>query len=159
MRAALAVGLLAVGGVTATSASWQDQEFAMQQFRAATLPPPVLTQECEYSPGLLGIGSTVDIYWDLPAGYSLDEAQLQASTAGLGSVLAPITGFNLNAATERDGSGYVTSVRTNLLGGLLGLGTELKVAITVNRYGWTSDAASIATNAGILGLGTCQNLT
>lgn len=161
VRLALAAALVLGLGVTSTSAAWQDSERASASFTSATLPAPALTKPCKYKPGLLGLGARVEIYWDLPAGYVLDEARLEASTSGLGSVLAPITGFSLNAQTKPSGSGYVTTVPVNLLGGLLGLGSELEIAITVSRYGWTSDPAAVATNAGLLaGLGgSCRNLS
>lgn len=101
------------------------------------------------------------IHWHAPQGYSLADAELQASSRGLGSVLAPLTGFSFTSTTTGSAAtGYVTDVPVNLLGGLLGLGSELQLTIVVKRYGWTSNGASVATNAGLVaGLGSsCRNL-
>ncbi len=128
-----------------------------------TVPAPALTRACEFRPGLLGIGARVLIHWRLPAGYALADAEVQASTSGLGSVLAPLTGFSLSSNTAQNSDGTLTTtVPANLLGGLLGLGSELEIAIgVVGPGGWTSSRASIATNAGLIaGLGgTCRNLS
>jgi hypothetical protein len=58
---------------------------------------------------------------------------------------------------------YRTDVPTNLLGGLLGLGTELEIAFSIHdtESGWESEPAAVASNAGLIaGLGgSCRNLT
>lgn len=161
--AALVVVVLlsASGPPAATEASWQDAELSLGSFTAATIPAPTLNGPCSYNPGLAGLGAYVRILWKAPAGYSLADAEMQASTSGLGSVLAPLTGFSLTSETTgTPAAGYVTDVPVNLLGGLLGLGTELQLGIVMKRHGWTSKAASVATNAGLVaGLGgTCRNL-
>ena len=102
------------------------------------------------------------IYWKAPSGFTVDDAQMLASTSGLGSSLAPLTGFSFGTTTTGTAvGGYVTDVPVNLLGGLLGLGSELELVIVMKRYGWTSREAAVATNAGlVLGIGgTCRNLT
>ncbi|MHC6594285.1 hypothetical protein [Arthrobacter sp. C152] len=160
--ASFAVLLCASGSPAATEASWRDDDAATGTFAAATLPAPTLNGQCTYNPALAGLGAYVRIYWKLPAGYALADAEMLASTSGLGSVLAPLTGFSFTGTTTGSAAdGYVTDVPTNLLGGLLGLGSELELAIVVERYGWTSREAAVATNAGfILGIGgTCRNLT
>lgn len=144
-----------------TDAAWQDAERSSGSFAATTIPAPTLNGQCSYDPNLLGLGAYVRILWKTPEGYSVADAELQASTSGLGSALAPLTGFSLTAETTGTAAGgYVTDVPVNLLGGLLGLGTELQLSIVMKRFGWRSKAASVATNAGLVaGLGgSCRNL-
>lgn len=165
LRAMLAAAV--VLGITAPTslALWSDREQSTGSFSAAVVPAPTLTRACTYYPGLLGIGSQVRIHWALPAGYTLNDVQIRASTSGLGSVLAPLTGFNLSGNTHLQGDGtYRTDVSTNLLGGLLGLGTELEIALVLappGVGGWQSRPASVASNAGLIaGLGgNCRNLS
>jgi len=164
LRLALATGLVLGIGATATLAAWTDQEQATATFTADVIPAPTLTQQCRYV-SILGLGARVRIFWELPEGYTLADAEVQASTSGLGSVLAPLTGFSLTGNTVQQGDGtYRTDVPANLLGGLLGLGTELEVAIILapdNVGGWVSEPASVASNAGLIGGigGSCRNLT
>jgi len=152
-----------LGTVRSTLSSWTDEESASGSFSAATIPAPILTQDCQFRPSVLGLGARVRIFWELPEGYALEDLVVQASTSGLGSVLAPLTGFNLQANTETQDDGtYQTDVPTNLLGGLLGLGSELEIAFAVEHdSGWRSENASVASNAGLLaGIGgNCRNLT
>lgn len=162
--AILACAGLAFPSVIETSdATWADTESASGSLSAATIPPPVLASACKYNPGVLGLGARVEIYWRLPAGVQLSAVVVEASTSGLGSVLAPLTGFSLTSNTTSTGNGvYRTDVPTNLLGGLLGLGTELEIALSVaDPSGWRSQKAAVATNAGLIaGLGgSCRNLT
>lgn len=167
---ALILWLAAISGVAAldgggyvdsTEATWHAEETAAGTVTAATVPAPNLEGRCRYFPGLLGIGARVEIYWSAPEGYNLEDAELLTSTSGLGSVLEPLTGFSLNNRTEGDPNGYTTTVPTNLLGGLLGLGSEMEIAIFISDRGWTSEPVSIATNAGLIGGigGNCRNLT
>lgn len=144
-----------------TDASWSVSQTAAGSVQAGTVPAPRLTAECRYRPGLLGLGSRVEIYWAAPEDYTVADAELQASTSGLGSVLAPLTGFSLSGETSGSPDSYTTEVPTNLLGGLLGLGSELEIALVISDRGWTSESASIATNAGLIGGigGSCRNLT
>lgn len=143
-------------------ASWQRMQVTGGTLATVTIPSAQLTRTCRYV-SVLGLGGRVEIYWIPPTGYDISKAQVWASTSGLGSVLAPLTGYNLSQNTRFDNTAghYITTVPTNLLGGLLGLGTELEVSIVISEYGWTSKAASTATNAGLIaGLGgTCRNLT
>jgi hypothetical protein len=162
-----AVALLAIvlvpSVVNGTVAGWKDAEKGAGEFTAGKVPAPVLTKRCQYQPGILGLGARVEIYWQIPAGYQLDNIVVEASTSGLGSVLAPLAGFNLRSNTTSTGNGtYTTEVPTNLLGGLLGLGSELEIAFSVHHAsGWRSNAASVASNAGLIaGLGgSCRNIT
>lgn len=162
---ALVAGVFGTGGSFAdsTDATWHAEESAVGTLTAGEVPAPTLTQECDYEPGLLGIGARVEIFWSAPEGYTLEHAELEASTSGLGSVLAPITGFSLEGSTEPTSSGYTTEVPANLLGGLLGLGSELELAIFITDpdHGWTSESASVASNAGLIGGigGNCRNLS
>lgn len=154
---------LGISGVRSTLAGWTDSKETAGSFSAATVPAPVLTKSCVFKPGVLGIGARVRIHWRPPAGYQLDDIVVEASTSGLGSVLAPLAGFNLKSNTTANGDGtYTTNVPTNLLGGLLGLGTELEIAfVAEHESGWQSEPASVASNAGlIVGLGgKCRNLS
>ncbi|WP_157697088.1 SipW-dependent-type signal peptide-containing protein [Brachybacterium avium] len=165
LRLALAAGLLLGIGATGTLADWTDQEKVTATFIADVIPAPTLTRACEFKPGLLGLGARVRIYWRLPSGYALSDVEVQASTRGLGSVLAPLTGFSLTGNTVRQSDGtYRTDVPANLLGGLLGLGAELELALVVapdDVGGWVSKSASVASNAGLVaGIGgKCRNLT
>lgn len=165
LRALLAVGLLLGIAAPTSLALWSDREESTGSFSAVVVPAPTLTRACTYYPGLLGIGAEVRIYWALPAGYTLSQIRVHASTSGLGSVLAPLTGFSLSGNTSRQADGtYRTDVPTNLLGGLLGLGSELEIALILapdGVGGWQSRPASVATNAGLLaGIGgNCRNLT
>lgn len=160
---ALVMLVLGLSGVRSTMAAWTDSEGANGSFTAAKVPPPTLTKSCEYSPGVLGLGAKIEVYWKLPAGYQLSDVVVEASTSGLGSVLAPITGFSLTGNTTSTGGGtYTTDVPVNLLGGLLGLGSELEIAFFAKHAsGWRSQPAAVASNAGLIaGLGgTCRNLT
>lgn len=146
-----------------TAAAWQAQSSATGTLTAGTVPAPTLTQACQFRPGLLGLGARVLIFWSIPEGYTLDDIEVQASTSGLGSVLAPLTGFSLSANSQETADGYQTEVPANLLGGLLGLGSELEIAIRVSdpNSDWTSESVSVASNAGLLaGLGgNCRNLS
>lgn len=162
LRATLAAGLVLGIGASTGVATWTDVEQVSAEFRADMLPAPTLTRACTYYPGVLGLGAQVRIYWALPQGYTLDDIEVSASTSGLGSVLAPLTGFSLRGNTTRQADGtYRTDVPTNLLGGLLGLGSELEIALTVTTEHWESESASVASNAGLLaGIGgNCRNLT
>ncbi|MCD4851205.1 hypothetical protein LN996_10325 [Arthrobacter sp. AK01] len=157
----LAVVFSAVNPPAVTEAAWQRDQYSAGSFGTVTIPAPTLNGPCVYNNGIAGLGAYVRVYWKPPAGYALADAEMQASTSGLGSLLAPLTGYSLAGNTTGTAAGgYTTDVATNLLGGLLGLGTELQLAIVVKRYGWTSQPASVATNAGlILGLGgNCRNL-
>ncbi len=161
VAASLFAVLLPALAPPATDAAWQHSEAASGSFAAATIPAPTLNGHCSYIPNLLGLGAHVRIHWRAPQGYSFADAELQASTGGLGSVLAPLTGFSFTSTTTGSAAtGYVTDVPVNLLGGLLGLGSELQLTIVMKRYGWTSNGASVATNAGLVaGLGSsCRNL-
>lgn len=162
LRVALAACLVLGAGVTSSLASWTDTEQATASFEAGVVPAPRLTQPCQFRPGVLGLGARVRIFWELPAGYALEDIRVRASTSGLGSVLAPITGFSVSGNTVALGNNtYQTNVPTNLLGGLLGLGSELEIAFAVVDGNWTSETASVASNAGLLaGIGgSCRNLT
>lgn len=123
---------------------------------------PVLTAECKFNEGVLGLGSDVEFYWEKPEGYSLDNIVVETSTSGLGSERAVLDGFNLSANTTLGSNGtYTTEIPTNMLGGSLGLGSEIEIAIYVqDNNGNKSDSVSIATNAGLIaGLGgTCRNM-
>lgn len=157
----LLAGMLLPTALEETEAGWVDVTEVSATVGASTIPGPTLTRQCEFKPGLLGLGARVRIYWALPAGYTLDEVAVEASTKGLGSVLAPLTGFSLRGNTVSLGAGrYQTDVPTNLLGGLLGLGSELELAFLVEDSGWRSESASVASNAGLLGGigGSCRNL-
>lgn len=144
--------------VGVTDASWNDTEHTAASFAAATIPAPWLTAECAYDPGFLGSGAQVEIYWAAPNDYDLSDAQLAVSTAGLGSVLGPLTGSTRGVETKKNAiSGYTTTIRPSLLDGLLGLTGEMEVAIWMSRYGWDSEKAAVAINAGLLG-GDCRNL-
>ncbi|WP_104117164.1 hypothetical protein [Arthrobacter sp. B1805] len=166
--AAVLVGLLVLPtagtGLRAgmTDAAWHQNQVTAGSFTAIAISPARLTAQCRYFPAVLGIGSRVEMYWALPSGYQLSESQLWASTSGLGSALAPLTGYNLaqNTRPAATPGQYVTTVPTNLLGGLLGLGTELELSIVMSRHGWTSTPVSTVTNPGLVaGLGgNCRNV-
>ncbi|MFJ4171716.1 hypothetical protein ACIPY3_19605 [Paenarthrobacter sp. NPDC089714] len=162
---ALALGMVlsAANPLEVTEAAWERNTFATDSFGTVTIPAPTLNGQCTYNPGPLGLNAYVRIFWLPPAGYTLAQAEMQASTSGLGSALAPLTGYNLTTNTTGNATtGYITDVQTNLLGGLLGLGTELQLAIVIKdpATGWTSKSASVASNAGLIGGlgGNCRNL-
>jgi len=160
LTAVLGFSMAAGNLMGSTESAWQAEGHATGTLNAATVPAANLIRDCRYRPGVIGLGARVEVYWSTPEGYNLDDAQLWASTSGLGSVLAPLTGFNLRGNTTGSPGAYTTTVPTNLLGGLLGLGSELEVSIVMSRQGWTSEPASVATNAGLLaGIGgSCRNL-
>ncbi|MEQ4566585.1 hypothetical protein [Paenarthrobacter sp. CAP02] len=163
LAAPLAVVLVVSNPPAATEAAWQQEAYGTGTFGTITIPAPTLNGTCTYNPGIAGLGAYVRIFWKPPAGYTLANAEMQASTSGLGSLLAPLTGFSITSSTTGSAAaGYVTDVPVNLLGGLLGLGTELQLAIVVRDPVnlWVSKPASVATNAGpIAGLGaSCRNL-
>lgn len=147
--------------VSSTEATWSSTAHAAGELTAGTVPAPQLTAECRYRPGPLGLDPRVEIYWAAPSGYTVDDAEIQASTSGLGSILAPLTGFSLTNNTSGGPDSYTTEVPRNRLRGLLGLGRELEIAILINDGGWTSESVSIATNAGLIaGIGaSCRNRT
>ncbi|GAA1927610.1 hypothetical protein GCM10009689_02920 [Brevibacterium antiquum] len=156
---ALAILVLGLSGVRSTMAAWTDTEQSAGSFRAATVPAPTLTANCKYVPVLLS--GRVEIYWHLPTGYQLTDVDIEASTSGLGSVLAPLTGYNLSLNTTSTGGGnYTTKVPAGVLTGLLGSLGELQVSLFVKHTsGWRSGPASIASDAGLLFGGKCRNLT
>lgn len=162
--AGLALVMLALGlsGVRPTVAEWTDSEQARGSFTAATIPAPTLTANCQYKAPLLR-KPWVEIYWQLPEGFHLDDVVVEASTSGLGSLLAPLAGFKLEANTISTGNGtYTTEVPTYLLTTLLGGLAELEISFFIEHdSGWRSNPASVASNAGlILGIGAnCRNLT
>lgn len=166
---ALAMTMMLVSAVGAstpaltshTEATWNSTAHATGEITAGTVPAAHLRAECRYRPGLLGVGARVEVYWAAPSGYTVADAEIHASTSGLGSVLAPLTGFSLSGNTSGSPDNYTTEVPTNLLGGLLGLGSELEIAILITDGSWTSDSVSIATNAGLIGGigGSCRNLS
>lgn len=157
----LGMAVISNKSINSTDAVWNASQPSAASFTAGTVPGPQLTRSCQFRPGLLGLGARVRIFWRLPPGYTLDDVEVHASTSGLGSVLAPLTGFSVEGNTEGSPSQYQTDVPTNLLGGLLGLGSELEIAILVKDGNWTSETASIASNAGLIaGIGgNCRNLT
>ncbi|GAA4920199.1 hypothetical protein [Nesterenkonia rhizosphaerae] len=134
-----------------TDATWQSQQHAASPLTSGIIPAPALVS-CRYLPGLLGLGARVELTWSLPQGYTLSEAQVHASTSGVGSVLAPLTGFSMTQNTVISSGNYVTTVPVNLLGGLLGLGSELELSVVVSRHGWTTQNPRIArANPGLVG--------
>lgn len=152
------------GALRTTLAHWTDEKTVGATFQAKTIPPPVLTAECQFRPGLLGAGARVRIFWELPDGYELDDVDAGYSASGLGSILDPVTGFSERSNTTATGDGtYTTDVPSNLLGGLLGLGYEVTIvfAIEDEESGWVSKPAAVAANAGVIGgiSGSCTNLT
>lgn len=110
-----------------------------------------LANACSYDKGVLGVGAKVIVNWEVPKDYKVENVMLQVSTSGLGSELKSMDGFNLAENTESNDDGsYTTKVPTNRLGGLLGLGSELEIALSVqDKDGMKS--VSVATNAGLLG--------
>ncbi|MGO2860197.1 MAG: hypothetical protein ACTIC1_03500 [Brevibacterium sp.] len=156
---ALVLGPVAVDG---TLAAWKDSKTSQASFNAAKVPAPVLTAECKYRYPLLGYGR-VEIYWRLPEGYQLSDVVVETSTKGLGSLLSPLTGYDVSQNTITNGDGtYTTEVRTNLLGGLLGGGTRINIGLYVEHdSGWKSSSALVESSAGLLaGIGgSCHNLS
>mgnify|MGYP007082236748 CR=1 FL=1 len=132
-----------------TDAHWNASATAVSEFEAA-VPPPRLTRKCEYVPGVRGLGAHVKIYWAAPEGFSLENAQLLKSSSGLGTILAPITGFSFSSQTQATSEGYETTVPTGVLGGVAGLGDGLQVAIAMTKEGWTSQPASVTATSGII---------
>ena len=142
-----------------TDAAWQDTEVSAGSFAAVTIPAPVLKGDCSYN-GL--INPYVRIYWKAPEGYSVADAELQIATTGLGSVLAPVTGYSVTANTTGTAAeGYITDVQVSLVDSLIGLGSEFRLAIVMTRYGWTSKDASVRADAGLaVGIGaSCTNVS
>ena len=106
-----------------TAAHWHSSRAAAGAFQAGNVPAPTLTGQCQFRPGILGLGARVRIFGAYRMA-TLDDVEVHASTSGLGSVLAPLTGFSLSGNTVTTAQGYRTDVPTNLLGGLLGLGSD-----------------------------------
>lgn len=145
--------------LTETDAAWHTQQSVTSDFQAGTVPGAVLTRDCELRRNFLGIPTHVDIHWAPPAGYDLDDAELYRSETGLGTILKPLAGFDLDQQTSGDSQEYTTTIQVGLLGGLLGL-DALEVAIVMTNGSWVSDdVAAVETNAGLLiGLGAfCRN--
>lgn len=129
----------------------------------SSIPAPRLSQACQYSPGVLGMGSNVRIFWEVPEGYTATDIKVLASTNGAGSELAELQGLDLMRKTQGLGNNvYRTDVPTGLLGGSIGSSSELEIALLIEEpNGDRSEPAIIATNAGLIaGLGgTCRNVT
>lgn len=122
---------------------------------------PTLTAACEAKKGVLGLGSKVIIRWKAAEGYSMSNTELLASTSGLGSSLKSLDGYSLSTNTTSTGNGtYTTEIPTNVLGGLLGLGSEIEIALRTVDGEKVSDTASVATNGGLLGgmSFSCRNM-
>lgn len=122
---------------------------------------PTLTAACEANPGILGLGAKIIIHWKAAEGYSMSNTELLVSTRGLGSSLKLLDGFSLSANTTSTGNGtYSTEVPTRMLGGLLGLGSEIEIALRTVDGENVSDTASVATNGGLIaGLSLeCRNI-
>lgn len=126
-----------------------------------TVGAPTLTEACGVKKGVMGLGAKIVIHWKAADGYSVENAEVLASTKGLGSALSTFEGFNLaaNTTTNSDGS-FSTEVPTNMLGGLLGLGSEIEIALRTVDGENVSDTASVATNGGLIaGLSLeCRNI-
>lgn len=156
LRALLVLGLLCGGGSTASLASWADQEQAAATFTAAVVPAAELTRDCSFVYGLLGLTVThVEVHWRLPEGAAFEDVVVSRSTDGLGSLLAPITGFSLAGSTSQNADGsYRTRIPVSLLGGLVGLNAGLRVGITVvppeGDDAWRSETAMVEANLGVL---------
>lgn len=160
LAAALAACAVVITAVP-TSAAWTDREWTSASgVGTYTVPPATLNRPCVYNAGVLGLGAKIIIYWKPPAGFTLSNATMYASQSGLGSVLAPLTGFSMTASTTTSGADYVTEVPVNLLGGLLGLGAELELAIVMNSGTWPSVPVKVRANPGLVGGlgGSCTNL-
>jgi len=164
MRGGIAAALAACAVVVSavpTSAAWSDREWtAGAGIGAYTVPPATLTRACAYNAGIAGLGAKVIIYWKPPAGFTLTDATVYASQSGLGSALAPLTGFSMTTNTTGTTSEYTTNVPVNLLGGLLGLGTDLELAIVINSGTWPSVPVKVRANPGLVGGlgGSCTNI-
>ena len=158
LAASLVVLLSASTPPAVTDAAWQDTDVSTASFAAITIPAPTLTGDCSYN-GVLN--PYVRIYWKAPAGYSKEDAELQIASTGLGSVLAPVTGYSVATnTTGTPAAGYITDVRISVVDGLVGLLSDFRLAIVMKRYGWTSQPASVRANAGVaLGLAaSCSNM-
>lgn len=156
-RVLLALGMVFAAGATGSLASWVDSERSSTTFTATVLQAPTMTKDCSFVyGGLLGLTLThVEVYWRLPEGASFDDVVVSRSTDGLGSLLAPITGFDLGAATSQNADGsYTTRIPVSFLGGVAGLGAGLRVGITivpdVGGEQWRSDTAVAEANLGVL---------
>lgn len=160
IAAALAACAVVVSAVP-TSAAWSDNEWtAGAGIGTYTVPPATLTKACAYNAGVAGLGAKVIIYWKLPSGFTLSQSTMYASQSGLGSALAPLTGFSMTASTTGNGAELTTEVPVNLLGGLLGLGTDLELAIVINSGTWPSVPVKVRANPGLVGGlgGSCTNI-
>lgn len=156
LRVLLALGMVFAAGATGSLASWADDEHASAAFTATTLQAPTMTKNCSFVyGGLLGTRlDFVEVHWRLPEGAAFEDVVVSRSTDGLGSVLAPITGFDLGAATTGNADGsYTTRIPVSLLGGLLGLGAGLRIGVTivpdVGNDEWRSETAMAEANLGI----------
>lgn len=156
LRVLLVLGLLCGSSTTASLASWTDQEGAAAAFTAASVPTPVMTRDCSFVYGILGLTVThVEVHWRLPDGAAFEDVVISRSTDGIGSLLAPITGFSLEESTTQNADGtYSTRIPVSLLGGLLGLNAGLLVGITVvpdvGDDAWRSETALAEANLGVV---------
>lgn len=157
----LLAGMLLPVTFEETEASWTDTTSARATTTAATIPAPTLTEECEFRPGVAGLAARVRVHWQLPPGYTLEQATLLRETDGIGSILEPVLGFGLSERTQENSDGtYTTTIPAGVLGGLLGLGSRLQFGIMVeDASGWTSEAAVIEARSTLLGIGFCNHLT
>ncbi|WP_087485839.1 hypothetical protein [Brachybacterium massiliense] len=157
----LLTGMLLPTSFEETEAGWTDTTPIAGEVTASTIPAPMLTRDCEFRPGGLGLAARVRIHWNLPEGYTLQQATLQQATGGVGSILEPVLGFSFSSNTAQNGDGtYTTTIPTGLLGGLLGLGSTMRFGITVeDPSGWRSEPAIIEAQSILLGIGTCEHVT
>lgn len=147
---------LAVPPPGATEATWADPEVERGSFTAITVPAPEAL-DCVYSPGLLGIGSSVTLQWKLPAGHP----QYGASNVELGyvnssGVLSVILASLLTTTTQTVSGGvYTTKVTSALALDIFSSSKSLGVRV-VDASGWTSSWAVGNARSGVLGSGsTC----
>ena len=160
---AVPLGLLTAAPslVQPTEAAWQRTVSTGTGVSAVTIPAARLAGTCEYVPGIAGIAASIRIYWNPPAGYSERQAELHSS-ATVGSGVEPVPRFDFAANTSFSSreQRYVTRVSTGLLGSVVGTGAERELAIVMRNYGWASQPASVATNAGtVLAINiSCRNL-
>ncbi|SDP36732.1 hypothetical protein SAMN04515671_3905 [Nakamurella panacisegetis] len=133
---------------SATSASWNDNEFGAGAFSAKTIPPPTISA-CVLQSGLLGANPVVTITWQLPigAGYSLTNIHYYTNGgSGLTEILAGNPGLT---TTGPSGGNYTTAFSSGLLSGLLG--SSYIIGLRSAENGWSSTLSSWTAAMGLLG--------
>lgn len=127
-----------------------------------SVPAASLTDNCVFNGGVMGIGAKISIFYSIPEGYSVDDIKVITSVQQNNDDMKDLEGFSLtDNTTNVSENNYKTDIKTNVLGGLLGLGSSMKVGLVVsNSDGVRSEPILVEANPGMVsGIGGyCNNV-